>query len=120
SMAPEIRSLQAAMALIRATKSPHASLMVDPAHLRRCGNVPADIDTVDSSMMRYAQLKDLDRATNELCMPGEGNLPLHEVLRHLPKEIPLVVEVTREYPPGVTSYDWAARIAKTTRACLGQ
>lgn len=120
SMATEIRSMQAAIDLVRATKSLHASLMVDPAHLRRCGGVPSDLDAVDSSLMRYAQFNDLDVASNELCMPGEGELPLREILMRLPQDIPLVAEVTpSQMPPGVTNAEWAQRIATTTRTYIG-
>jgi len=119
SMASEIRSMAGAIELVRATKSPHALLMVDPAHLQRCGGVPADLDSVDHDLMGYAQFNDLNIATDELCMPGEGDLPLREILKRLPNNIPLVAEVTpRELPPGVTPYAWAARIAKTTRSYL--
>lgn len=121
SMASEIRSMGAAIDLVRATGSPHASLMVDPAHFRRCGGVPTDLDAVDRGLMRYAQFNDLELATNELCMPGEGDLPLREVLRRLPKDIPLVVEVTPSvWPKDTTPLAWAKRIATTTRAYLGQ
>lgn len=120
SMATEIRSMQAAIDLVRATKSPHASLMVDPAHLRRCGGVPDDLDAVDHSLMRYAQFNDLDVATNELRMPGEGDLPLGEILKRLPQDIPLVAEVTpSRMPPGVTNAEWARRIAVSTRPYIG-
>jgi len=98
-----------------------AVICVDPLHLARSGGSPADVKALDARLFPYAQMSDgvlapdepnpamfgkLDMGTR--AMPGEGTLPLYELLAALPKGIPLSVELPHALAPkGMSARDWA-------------
>ncbi len=54
-------------------------------------------------------------------MPGEGTLPLREVLAALPKDVPLSVELPHALAPaGTSASDWAKMTLQSVRRYLGQ
>jgi sugar phosphate isomerase/epimerase len=91
---------------------------IDPLHLRRFGATPDDLRSVDSSLLLYYQLCDaplagpsgLARAEQSpggqsvdigdarhesraaRLLPGEGELPLEEIVAAMPADIPVSVE----------------------------
>jgi sugar phosphate isomerase/epimerase len=123
-MAPTsiIRTGQDAAALIAAAGRKNASVVADPANLARAKSNFADLATIDPGLWRYTQLNDLDIASDELRMLGEGDLPLRELLAILPAGIPLIMEISerRDKPAKFSPHEWAERIAKSARAFLHQ
>ena len=79
--------------------------LVDAIHLSRTGGAPADLADVPPRYIRSAQLCDAPSqrpATNEAIIqearsgrlpPGDGELPLRELLAALPQDTALGVEV---------------------------
>jgi sugar phosphate isomerase/epimerase len=54
-------------------------------------------------------------------MPGEGTLPLRELIAALPRDIPLSVELPHSLAPnGTTARDWAKITLESTRKFLAQ
>jgi hypothetical protein len=54
-------------------------------------------------------------------LPGEGTLPLRELLAALPKDIPLSVELPHSLAPAGTSpRDWATMTLQSVRSYVGQ
>ena len=101
-----VRTPADALALLHAAGAPGAGLLVDPLHLSRSGATPADLDGVPPALLPYAQLCDalvdgpaedpkayLREAVSFREAPGEGRLPLLELLRRLPAGVPLSLEV---------------------------
>jgi sugar phosphate isomerase/epimerase len=83
-------------------------LLIDPMHVVRSGSTAADIAAVDPAYIGYAQLNDttvaprsdvsnsyMEEAMFERMVPGEGELPLHDILSALPDHIVIEIEVPR-------------------------
>ena len=80
-------------------------LLIDTMHLMRSGATPADLAAIDPDLIGYAQLNDttlaprldnyMEEAMFERMVPGEGELPLHEILAVLPPDIVIEIEVPR-------------------------
>jgi sugar phosphate isomerase/epimerase len=75
---------------------------VDSLHLSRSGGTPADVARVEPGLMEYAQLCDAPAAIPDMermrlepgdrLLPGQGGLPLVELVRALPSEMPIAIE----------------------------
>jgi sugar phosphate isomerase/epimerase len=116
------------MALIDSGKYPNHKLLIDTLHLARAGETPADLAKIDRALIGAAQLCDgplaypgfdnyLYEALYERGNPGEGELPLVELLRIFPPDIIVSPEVPlralRE--SGVPIQECAKRAIEGTR-----
>jgi len=80
-------------------------LLIDTMHLVRSGSGPAELATIDAEHIGYAQLNDttlqpridnyMEEAMFERMVPGEGELPLNEILSALPEDTIIEIEVPR-------------------------
>ena len=80
-------------------------VLVDTMHLVRSGSGAADVVAIDPDCIGYAQLNDttlrpridnyMEEAMFERMVPGEGELPLHDILSALPPDIVIELEVPR-------------------------
>ena len=78
-------------------------LLIDTMHLVRSGSGAAELAAIDADHIGYAQLNDttlrpridnyMEEAMFERMVPGEGELPLHEILSALPDETVIEIEV---------------------------
>lgn len=126
-----VPTLVDALALV-AESGASASVLVDPLHHERGGGRPEDVAGVDPTLLPYIQLCDARpaggvadplaaRAEAVLgrLLPGDGDLPLRELLANLAPttgisvEAPLVGERRPEDPAA-----WAARALEATRRVL--
>lgn len=128
----KIPDIHAASRIIATANQPNARLLIDPLHLSRSGGLPADVAAVPRRLFSYAQFcdavaqrpdpEDFDAIRTEAldgrCLPGEGALPLAELLDALPAALPLSVELRaaalRDAFP-----DPAERAAHLLRSTLG-
>ncbi len=92
---------------ITARAGPDTGLLIDPLHFARTGASPADLAGLDPRLFPYAQFCDapasgpppadvaaiIHEALDLRLMPGEGGLPLTELLDKLPAQIPLSIEL---------------------------
>jgi len=105
-MIAEVKTLARAVEIVSDVGHPAGGVLVDALHLARCGATPADVARLDPHLLPYAQLCDgparlraTDRATyladaiDGRSAPGEGELPLRELLAALPANAPLSLEV---------------------------
>lgn len=109
-----------------------AVVCLDPLHLARSGGTPADVRALDPKFFPYAQISDGNLGPGEpnpamfgkldfgmRALPGEGTLPLREVLGVLPRDIPLSVELPISLAPdGTTAAQWAKTTLDSTRRYL--
>jgi sugar phosphate isomerase/epimerase len=111
-----------------------AVICIDPLHLARSGGSPADVKALPAKYFPYAQISDgvlepgepnpalfgkLGMGTRK--MPGEGTLPLREVIAALPRDTPLSVELPHALAPkGTSARDWAKITADRTRQYLAE
>src|SRR5688572_130532 len=101
-----VRTLADAVRVVLRAGMANASVLIDALHFSRSGGDPADIAHVDASLFRYAQLCDasadmpgprdvpalIREARTGRLLPGEGVLPLSELVAALPEGLPLAVE----------------------------
>lgn len=104
---------------------PNSAILVDNLHLRSSGAVPSDVARYDRSLFPYVQIADAplrapsdgaalyDEAINGRSWPGDGQLPIDELLAVIP-DVPISYEVrsaaTREaFPDPVerAKYGWS-------------
>jgi len=128
-----VKSLPAALEVIRAVNHPRAKLLVDALHLARSGGTPEQLAGLPAELFSYAQICDapaelspmthetlLYEALDGRLLPGEGKLPLRQLLGVLPAGLALAPEqrsrVLREQYPQAAAR--AAAILAATRAFL--
>jgi sugar phosphate isomerase/epimerase len=101
-----VRTLADAARMIARSERTNASVLIDALHWSRSGGVLADVATVDPSRLRYAQLCDasadmpgptdtarlIAEARTGRLLPGDGVLPLRELISALPIDTPLAIE----------------------------
>ncbi len=99
-----IGSLGAARALVEESGRANAGVLIDTLQFFRCGTQPRDLGGIPPGLFRYMQLCDgplrgpeslearRHEARTDRRLPGEGELPVAELLRHLPPGIPLALE----------------------------
>lgn len=119
-----------ALRLLADAGAPSAGLLVDTLHLVRAGGSPADLAGVDPALMPYLQLSDaaaggaapsreaaVREAAGHRLAPGDGVLPLAEIVRTTQPGTPLSLEVPHprsQQDPAA----WLLHLAGTTRRWL--
>ncbi|OHV37177.1 xylose isomerase [Pseudofrankia sp. EUN1h] len=97
-----IKDLPGALAAVRHVARPNFRLLIDTMHLVRSGHTAADLAAVDPVLIAYAQLSDhtvrqrgsvYREDSIDRMVPGEGELPLREILAALPPGIVIGLEV---------------------------
>lgn len=109
-----IGSLQAAVAAAGATGRDNVGVLIDALHLSRSGSSPAALRDVPQPLIRGVQLCDapaqrpadndalVAEARGGRLLPGEGALPLRELLAAIPPQAALSVEVPNRGLPAQT------------------
>jgi sugar phosphate isomerase/epimerase len=127
----EVKNIAQGMQLLEAADRHNAGLLVDPIHFDRGGDVPVNIAAIPRARLRYMQICDapaerptdketlIFHARNERLMPGDGGLDLLGILRAMPRDIPIAVEVpTKTLARDVDAVERAKRIRIKTEALL--
>jgi sugar phosphate isomerase/epimerase len=81
------------------------AILVDSLHLQRSGGTPAEVAALPGDLLPYAQLCDaplepimpdeavaLTEARTGRLFPGDGQMPLHDLVQALPRGVALSVE----------------------------
>jgi len=103
----EVKTISMALAVLDAVGHPLRALLIDPIHVDRSGATAADIAAVPAWLLPYAQFCDasanrpdpedfnavITDAIDLRLQLGEGRLPLRAMLRALPDNIPLAIEL---------------------------
>jgi sugar phosphate isomerase/epimerase len=127
-----VRTLAHAAHVVARSKRPNASVLVDALHFSRSGGVPADIARIDPSLLRYAQICDagpevpgpgdssalIREARTGRLLPGEGVLPLAELVAALPTGVPLAIEAPSRATAGLPALERATRAYRSLTALL--
>jgi sugar phosphate isomerase/epimerase len=97
-----VENLQQAVSIVQRTGQPNARVLVDALHLSRSGGTPEEVAQTDPSLFEYAQLCDAPARIPDLegmraepldrLLPGQGGLPLVELVRALPPDLPIAIE----------------------------
>ncbi|MEJ8826044.1 sugar phosphate isomerase/epimerase [Variovorax humicola] len=101
----EARNLTQAARIVDRCASKNAGVLIDPFHFSRSRSRIEDIASVPPSRLRYMQFCDvpaeipptmeaiLDQARAERLFPGDGGVDLVGLLRAVPRDIPLSLEI---------------------------
>ena len=102
----EVRSLRQALEVVQDVAHPCGGILVDTLHLQRTGASALDVSSVSPTLMPYIQLCDasaepqdssqeglLEDALYLRQLPGDGELPLKEILAQLDPMLPLSLEI---------------------------
>ena len=121
-----LNTLAATLAVVR--RSGGGGLLLDTLHIHRCGVTAADLASIDPDMLSYLQVCDgharpfadaAEEARTCRLLPGEGDLPLPDMVAVLPDTMPLSVETPnpagREDPAG-----FARRARRAVDRLLGE
>ncbi len=100
-----VGDLPTAQAAVNHVARPDFRLLIDTMHLVRSGSGADELAAIDPGHIGYAQLNDttlrprgdnyMEEAMFERMVPGEGELPLREILSALPPDIVIEIEVPR-------------------------
>jgi sugar phosphate isomerase/epimerase len=126
-----IRTLEIAARVVAATGEAGCGILIDAVHFYRSGGSAGDLRRYDPQLFPYMQIDDVDRkrvvrkpaAPDEEAwtkvLPGLGDLPLVELLRALPAQIPVAVEITGvPMPPAETIAAFAQDAYARTEATV--
>lgn len=130
-----VRDLRSALRVIREVGHPRGKLLIDPLHVARSGASLAEIAAVPRELFTFAQFCDAaaeppgeptldvlrEEAVNGRFTPGAGALPLHDLLKVLPDDLPLSLELRsrplrRRFPDPVAR---ARHVYRETARFLG-
>jgi sugar phosphate isomerase/epimerase len=99
-----LNTLTMAADIVCQANKPNSGVLIDNLHLSRSGSTPSDVAAYDKSLFPYIQIADapaqlptnfnelLDEAINGRSCPGEGALPIAELLQLVPN-VPISFEV---------------------------
>lgn len=122
-----VRTPAEAQLLLRAAGHTDAGILVDALHFFRAGASVHDLSALDPTVLRYVQLCDavgagpactpeaaLREAVDHRLAPGEGDLPLADLMRRIPAGAPVSVEAPN--PAGRQDPQaWIRHLASATR-----
>lgn len=103
-----LNTLPMAAQIVNDANQPNGGILIDNLHLSRSGATPTDVALLDTSLFPYIQIADapaarpdafealLDEAINGRLCPGEGGLPIDELLSIVP-DVPISFEVRSKY-----------------------
>jgi sugar phosphate isomerase/epimerase len=124
----DVSNVATAMRILDSAARANSGLLVDAIHFFRAGDTPQALSSVPPRLLRYAQLCDarpgrpaqmeeiIRQARSDRLFPGEGGLDLRGLLRALPGNVPLSLEVpvSQKLPP----LERARRALEATKAIL--
>ena len=127
----DAKDLPQASRIVEATGRANAGVLIDPFHLSRSRSRIEDIAAIAPSRFHFMQFCDvpeaipptmdliLAEARGERLFPGDGGVDLVRLLRALPRDLPLSVEVpTRALAETVPAIERARRALAATERVL--
>jgi sugar phosphate isomerase/epimerase len=127
-----LATLSQALRLLSELGRKNGVICLDPLNFVRGGGSAAFLRGLEPRLFPYAQISDgvlapgepdlskLGRMSpNERRMPGDGTLPLRQILDALPLGLPLSVEIPMPKSVKLPAREWARATAESTRRFLG-
>lgn len=106
----EVKTLDDALDIVTAVGHPAGGILVDPFHHERVGHAPEKISEIPLEWLSYAQLCDMPQggtlsdpeayfidAIDGRLAPGEGVIPVAEMARALPHDLPISLEIRSRF-----------------------
>ena len=128
-----VRTLAHAARVVKESRRSNASVLIDALHFSRSGGLPAHVASVDPALFRYAQICDagpdmprpddtpslIREARTGRLLPGDGVLPLRELVAALPPGLPIAIEAPDRATAGLPALERARRAHRALTALLG-
>ena len=126
-----VKTLAQAAQVVALSRRANASVLVDALHFSRSGGMPAHLAEVDATRLPYAQICDasaempvdvpglIREARTGRLLPGEGALPLRELVAALPPGVPLAVEAPCRATAQLPAEERAKRAYQALSGLLG-
>jgi sugar phosphate isomerase/epimerase len=122
-----IRTLEDAMRIVAAVGHPAMGVSIDALHFFRSGGTTDALVDIDPRLIACVHLSDAPRAApadlisearqNRL-YPGEGELPLIDLMSVLPRELPVAVEVPSRDRERLSVVERAVKGAQSSKRLL--
>jgi len=127
----EVKTIEAALAFTNKADRLNGGVMIDTLHLSRSGGTPKAVAAVPRERLTYVQicdavaeappLEELRReARNGRLYPGEGALPLEEIVEVLPANVALSIEAPSSRDAGKSVVDRARSAAQALAGFLAR
>jgi sugar phosphate isomerase/epimerase len=116
-----VNKIEKALALVKEAGKSNAVICIDPFHFWRVGNTADQLKNEDMRLFPYTQLDDgvaEEPAPRGRTAPGEGLVPLDDLLDVLPANLPMSLEWGAARDSGHTSYTWAVQALADARKYL--
>ncbi len=126
-----VKDLAQARRVVGAAAQPNGGIIIDALHVARAGVSLEELDSLPRSWLHWMQICDgpvpgpttteglIHAARCERLLPGEGQLDLAGLLRHLPADLTVSVEVPSDSrAPRVGYAAWAKQAVALTRELL--
>jgi sugar phosphate isomerase/epimerase len=113
----KVNSVPLALKLIAEADRSNGAIVLDPLQFFRSGD-SLDVLQGDARLFPYTQFND-GPLSGPRCGPGEGSVPLREILAALPDGVPLSVEWSAPSGSEYSAAEWAKIALETTRRFLG-
>ena len=119
-----------ALEVVRASAQPNARILIDALQFFRAGATCEQIGAIDPALIEYIQICDAPHAAPQTLearrqeartarlLPGDGELPLREMLSTLRRDLPLAVEAPTLALRGLPFDEQAKRIHAHMQAFL--
>jgi sugar phosphate isomerase/epimerase len=128
-----VRTLAHAARLVKESGRANASVLIDALHFSRSGGLPSDVATVDPALFRYVQICDagpdmprpddtpalIREARTDRLLPGEGVLPLADLIAALPAGVPLAIEAPNRATAELPALERARRAHRALSTLTG-
>ena len=128
-----VRNAKAALRIVTNAGEPNGRILVDSLHAARSATSLDDIASLPRQLLSYAQLCDAPAgipATNEelihtarcaRLLPGDGGIDLRGMVRALPGDLPLSIEIPNdEWLPKLGAEEWSRRALAAARRIVAE
>ncbi len=117
-------NLASAARIVGGANRPNGNILVDTLHFARSDSTLDELDRLPRSWLQYVQLCDAPGETTtttegllltaraERLFPGEGGIDIAGILRHMPRNIPISLEVPTETLARTVGHEERARRAR--------
>jgi sugar phosphate isomerase/epimerase len=122
-----IQTLEDALRIVAAVGHPAMGVTIDALHFFRSGGTIEAVADVDPGLISCVQLSDAPReapsdlvteARHNRLYPGEGGLPLIDLMSVLPRELPVTVEVISRDSGHLSVFERAMKGAESLQSVL--
>ncbi|WP_377830829.1 sugar phosphate isomerase/epimerase family protein (plasmid) [Bradyrhizobium lupini] len=127
-----VKNANAALRIVTNAGEPNGRILVDALHTARSATSLGDIASLPRHLLSYAQLCDapagIPATDAELIytarcarlLPGDGGIDLRGLVRALPEDIPLSLEIpNEEWLPKLGAKEWGRRALRQARLIAG-